>query len=178
MPASTPLFLDELTQGTPGITSVWGASLAEAASVSFEAQGHQSPKTCAILGFVNHEHAVSWSPIDDQTRRCWNDLQEAAEHGAYGIAALLIPKHTTYEVVERSRKGTGFDYWLGSKERANALFQHAARLEVSSIQKGDSTIVTARVRQKMEQTTRTDGTLPAFVIVVEYGSPIVQTDSK
>jgi hypothetical protein len=112
-------------------------------------------------------------------RRTWNDLEEAVEHGAYGLAALIIAEHTHLEVVERSRKGTGFDYWLGQKgEGGGALFQHAARMEVSGIQHGDDKTIEARVRKKLEQTTRTDGTLPAFIVVIEFSTPRVQVVTK
>jgi len=41
-------------------------------------------------------------------------------------------------VIERSRKGTGFDYWLGSADEVGELpFQNKVRLEVSGIGKAD-----------------------------------------
>jgi hypothetical protein len=54
-------------------------------------------------------------------------------------------------VVERSRRGTGFDYWLGKKGDNNQLpFQNAVRLEVSGIRKGDDGKIKARAKQKLE----------------------------
>lgn len=176
-PASS-LPLTTLAAGSSGITAAWGASLAEAASVCLEAQGHASPKDMEVKGAIEQMCAVSWSPIDDQTRRCWNDLAEAVEHGAYGIAALLVAHHTPYEVVERSRKGTGFDYWLGQKGGDDVLFQHTARLEVSGIMRGDSSAISSRVKRKLKQTESSDGSLPAYVMVVEYGTPLVQVADK
>lgn len=173
-----PLDLSELANGCPGITPAWGESLAQAASVSFEAQGHSSPGVLAVSGMLDHTHDVSWLAVDGQMQRCWNDLDEAAEHGAYGIAALLVAEHTDFEVVERSRKGTGFDYWLGHKGQSGFLFQHAARLEVSGIKRGDTSTVNSRVRQKLKQTTPSDGALPAYIVVVEYGTPLARVVDK
>ena len=68
-------------------------------------------------------------------RRTHNDLQDATEAGACGLAILLVQLFVGYTVVERSVKGTGFDYWLGSEN--DALFQNKARLEASGILRGD-----------------------------------------
>ena len=87
-----------------------------------------------------------------------------------GIAALLAKKEIGYAVLQRSRKGTGFDYWIG--DDTPFPFQNKARLEVSGIREGNDTVVRARVRQKINQTSRTDGALPAYVIIVEFGRPL------
>ena len=78
---------------------------------------------------------------------------------------------TDYHIVQRSRKGTGFDYWLGLKD--DILFQHAARLEVSGIRQGNGKQVEARVSQKRKQTEQSKGLrIPAYVVVVEFGTPV------
>ncbi len=107
--------------------------------------------------------------------RCWADDQEATEFGACGIAALLIHEFTDLTVTERSVKGTGFDYWLGTKSSEAPLFQEKARLEVSGIRNGDDFALRRRVKEKTEQTKRLDGTLPAYIIVVEFSTPRSQT---
>jgi hypothetical protein len=72
-------------------------------------------------------------------------------------------------VIERSWKGTGFDYWIG--RRQGLLFQDKARLEVSGILSGDQTNISTRVRQKVQQTKRSDGLLPAYIAIIEFGRP-------
>ena len=92
---------------------------------------------------------------------------------AYGIAFLIIQELTDYTVIERSRRGTGFDYWLGKKTNNNDLpFQNAVRLEVSGIRKGDDSRIKARIKQKLEQVRPTDGKLPAYIVVVEFSNPL------
>lgn len=103
-------------------------------------------------------------------------LEVATEHGAVGIAVLLAQKEIGYTVIERSRKGTGFDYWMG--EMSEHLFQNKARLEISGIRKGDDQNVRARVNQKLQQINRSDGTLPSYVIVVEFGQPLAEVQEK
>lgn len=92
-----------------------------------------------------------------------------------GIAVLLAQKEIGYTVIERSRIGTGFDYWLGKESN---LFQKKARLEISGILRGSNSDVKARIRQKLKQTNRSDGVLPAYVIVVEFGHPLAEVQKK
>jgi len=82
----------------------------------------------------------------------------------------------SYEVIQRSRKGTGFDYWMGDE---SALpFQNKARLEISGIRKGGESDIKTRVKQKLKQTNQSDGKLPAYVIVIEFGRPVAEVRRK
>ncbi len=166
--------LNDLAGGMPGITSRFGASLAEAATVCFEEQSHRSGVQMKVDGNYDHSLAVRWRPVEDpeQARRCWADPEVTTEHGACGVASLLVSALTDLTVVARSRKGTGFDYWLGPKDEADPLFQNKARLEVSGIAKGTLSDIGARTQRKLKQTERSVETaLPALVAVVEFGSP-------
>jgi hypothetical protein len=103
-------------------------------------------------------------------RRTFNDLQEATENGAYGIALLLVCSRLGFTVIERSRKGTGFDYWLGDEE--TLPFQNKARLEVPGILCGSQSQIAARIREKRQQLRRSDqGRLPGYIVVVEFSYP-------
>jgi hypothetical protein len=116
-------------------------------------------------------------PITDAHRRSFGDRTEAVEFGACAIAMLLILKLTPYTVIERSWKGTGFDYWLGHRDPEEP-FKAAARLEVSGIHKGNDSVVRRRVGQKLEQTKPSDGLLPAYIVVSEFGEPKSQVVMK
>jgi hypothetical protein len=74
-------------------------------------------------------------------------------------------------VVERSKKGLGFDYWLGDEDDEE-LFTGKVRLEVSGILSGLRSQLQARVRQKKEQIKPSDHLAPGYVAVVEFGTPI------
>jgi hypothetical protein len=120
------------------------------------------------------QYLMEWPAVDDQARRSHNDLQEATERGAYGIAILIVCDRTGMIVVERSAKGLGFDYWLGDEgeEDDDELFAKKVRLEVSGILSGSRSQAQARVRQKREQVKPSDHLAPGYVAVVEFGTPI------
>ena len=161
----------------PGVSRRVGASLAEAAGVCLQSQGHAPGVHLIVRGYSSNRYSLHWPSITEQSLRAWGDPESATEHGAAGVAILLIEKETGYEVIERSRKGTGIDYWLG--DGADESFQPKGRLEVSGIRRGDDRSIRARVQQKLRQTDRSDDSmLPAYVIVVEFGRPVAEVQGK
>lgn len=160
----------------PGITPTMGAVLAEAAGVCLENQRHNLGVDMAMKGIHTHTFQVFWPEVTEQARRSWNDMDEATEFGACGVAISLILRCTSYTVIERSRKGSGFDYWLGHQEDKHLLtFEKKARLEVSGIQNGTNSQVKTRVQNKINQTKRSGSSgLPAYIAVIEFGSPCAE----
>ena len=156
----------------PGLSPVVGASFAEAASVCLGERGHASGCTLVVDGAVSATIGLAFTAAGDDAHRSWNDGPVATEHGAYGLAILLVNHFEGYTVVERSRKGTGFDFWLGRDEVA--LFQNKARLEVSGIREGNESTIAARVKEKCGQLQPEFKNFPAFVAVVEYSRPLAR----
>ncbi len=163
--------LDDLKAGTLGITPAFGESLTEAASICLEERSHSSPTAMKVHVDTIYQASISWGATDDQMRRCWKENDEATEFGACCIAALILPKTRNLHIIERSKKGTGFVYWLGSQDDPDELFQNRARLEVSGIRRGSSAIVSRRVSEKLKQIANPGAKLPAIVVVVEFGTP-------
>jgi hypothetical protein len=164
------LNLDALGIGMPGLTPTCGASLAEAAAVCLENREHQSGVTCHLTGMKVEDFPIEWSAVDEQMRRTYNDLQEATERGAYGIAILVVQDLTGKVVIERSRKGPGFDYWLGDDDDGS-LFVGKARLEVSGILSGQPSVIQSRLREKKDQIKPSEHLGPGYVAIVEFGTP-------
>ena len=170
------LDLNELSNGLPAVTPEWGSTLAQVAGVCLELRGHAQGVHLHIDGQISGPFALAWPAVSDQARRTWDDHQEATEYGATAIAILLIRKGTGYTVIERAVKGTGIDYWLGN-DADEPPFQNKARLEVSGILSVEGTgetvaaAISRRVKEKLKQTQPSSGTLPAFVVVIEFGSP-------
>lgn len=172
------MVIEDITRvAIPGMTVAKAAYLSECAVSCLSRQGHSSGVKMTCQGLVNTPEPLNWTtPYTDQLERSTNDLQEATEHGAECISALFAIEHTPYTIVRRSRKKTGVDYWLGMKD--NPLFQESARLEISGILNGKDEIRT-RKKQKQLQTNQSDSTaLPAYVSIVEFGTPAIDFDKK
>ena len=168
---------DIITVNLPGISPGTASYLCENAVACLHRQSHTSGVTMKCNGINNTSETLSWTTqFTDQMERSLNDQEVATEHGAACISILYALKHTDYTVVQRSRKKTGVDYWLGKKD--DILFQNAARMEVSGIY-NDSSKVVARVKKKLEQSAQSDGTgLPAYISVVEFSTPSIDFVKK
>ena len=173
------LDLNELGTGNiRAISPPLGPALAEAAGVCLESQGHPVGVVLNVRGYSENKYRLNWVPITEQSRRSWNDPELATEFGAVGVAVLLILKETGYTAIKSSRKGTGFDYWLGS-ETDELPMNSKARLEISGIRQGDDQAVKQRTRRKLKQISRSDDLLlPAFVIVVEFSRPLAEVRKR
>ncbi len=162
------LNLDSL-KNVGGLSKEYADFLHQAASVCFDHNHHETGKEMFVEGKYDTSFFLIWRSLDPQYFPSWKDMQEATEYGAYGIAILLAISLTDYQCIERSAKGTGFDYWLGFEAD---LFQRSARLEVSGILAGNQVDINSRVLKKRRQLIGADnGRLPAYIIIVEFSTP-------
>ncbi|HEV7165620.1 MAG TPA: hypothetical protein VGO35_09550 [Gammaproteobacteria bacterium] len=166
------LDLKDLDGGMPGITASRAKTMHEAAAVCLNHNSHTPGTEISIKGDISVKDSLSWIPPTTQTLKSWADLQEATEHGAYGVAALLVKELTPLTVIERARKGTGFDYWLGPKENSTPMFQEKSRLEVSGILVAEGNSVNQRVSTKISQVNSVPSSIKALVVVVDFGLPL------
>lgn len=179
----TRLLLSDLRRDKPerpGWSVTFGATCADAAAVCLEEQGHPNRVLFQIEGIQRCEIELLWDAIDDITRRFNADVEVATEYGAYAIAALVMPSLTNLTIIERSVKGKGFgfDFWLGSIQDRDRLFQRKARLEVSGIRRGSETVIQTRVNIKLKQISPSDTVAPGYVAVIEFSSPKAQIVEK
>src|SRR5260370_29664514 len=167
---TTELDLDSMVHGFPHLSPEGGAMMAQAAMVCLDRQGHRSGVLLGVDGAFRARFSLSWSKtVTRAMRRFWGDLEEATQQGAYAVAILLIRALTGYTVIERSRKGTGFDWWLGAEDN---LFQGKARLEVSGVLRGTPRAINSRIKARIGRTRQSDNmALTAYVVVVEFGTP-------
>ena len=69
-------------------------------------------------------------------------------------------------------KGNGYRFLAREDSDERGIFQRSARFEASGILTGSEATIRARVKQKLAQTNPTGKSgLPAYVAVVEFGSP-------
>jgi hypothetical protein len=177
------LHLQDLCQNRPerpGWSLTFGATCAEAAAVCLDDQGHSEWVALQIDGIQSCAIELQWDAIDDTIRRFNADEEVATEYGAYGVAALTMPRLTNLTIIERSvkGKGLGFDFWLGSIEDTAPLFQRKARLEVSGIRTGSEPLIQSRVNMKLKQISPSDTVAPGYIAVIEFGAPRAQVVEK
>lgn len=169
MPNSKSLALSRLAEGMEGLSPIKGRELAEAAEVCLDHNGHDPGVTLEITGQCSDSRTLQFEPPTEQARRTHADLQYATEAGACALAIGVAQEQTGYQVLERARKGTGVDYWLGT---TIGVFE--ARLEVSGILRGTDAEVRRRVEQKRRQMRRSDGdALPSYAAVAEFSTPLL-----
>ena len=169
--------LSNIKQGTPGITPVEGANLYENCVVALHNSKHASPVTIQVEGLRTDPLSLIWEDcFTDQLSRTYADGQSVTERAAVAVSVMLALYTTGYTVVERSRKGTGFDYFLGDNQ--DPLFTPKARLEISGIMcETDSNTLTSRYRQKAVQMSKSDDCqLPAYISIVDFSTPKVKFD--
>src|SRR5579864_6085092 len=160
-----------LTSGMPGLEPFLGGTLANAAAVCLDCNKHASGVRLTVSGEYRRQIEVCWDGPTEQVRRSYADLQEATELGAAGVAIAALNRFAGFVVMQRSRKGTGFDYWISRKDVASGpLFQNCAPLEVSGILNGDDAELQRRVRIKKDQISVAN-TRDGKVAVVEFGAP-------
>ena len=175
----TTIQLSDIKQGTPGITPIEGANLYENCVVALHNSCHPAPVTLQVSGLNVCNYLLLWEDsYNDQLRRTYNDEQSVTERAAVAVSVMLALRQTEYTVIERSRKGTGFDYLLGDGQ--DPLFTPKARLEVSGIMREtDGNTAELRYRQKAAQTAKSDDMLlPAYISVVEFSTPKAIFDIK
>ncbi|MEM8528286.1 MAG: hypothetical protein AAGG68_26825 [Bacteroidota bacterium] len=152
------------------LTTVRCADFSEAAAVCLDHNCHNQEATLSVSGDLQAEFNLMWKEVNQQMRDSREDMQDSVESGAYCLAMLVIEKLTKLKVFKQSQKGTGFDFWL-SDESIDG-FEASARLEVSGILKGSMSQIENRLKEKVEQTRRSDTMeLPAYVVVVEFSHP-------
>jgi hypothetical protein len=172
------LDLDRLKNGRVGVSPVYGAFLAEAAAYCLKFNNHLDPVDLYVTGDDGFTAGLRWSAVGRWDGSTWADLQEATEYGAYGVAIVVTLLLTNASHVERSAKGTGIDYWVGSGD-SRGIFQRSARLEVSGILKGDRAKIKDRLREKLAQTDQSiKSGLSAHVAIVEFSNPEVMLVKK
>lgn len=165
------LDLDGLATGVLRLSPTVTGFYAEAAIVCLSSQGHASGVELRLKGPFARDSTIRWSEEREEANRSWRDSEEATQYGAAGLALLLIAGLTRYRVAVRSRKGTGFDYWLGHKLPKAGLFPTAACLEVSGIRRGSARDIKRRVGTKLRRPTSRRGEQKFYVIVIEFGVP-------
>ena len=169
------LNLDELKDGSYGISKNIGGFLAEAALVCLHLNQHPPGTTLQVAGISDNSFILDWSDqVTPAIVKSWKDLNEATEYGATALAVLLIQAIAGLVVGGRVPQKEQVDYILQSPEnyRKN-IIEPEAFLEVSGIltaKRGNT--INMRVERKerhIQQGAKRN--YPTYIIVIEFGKP-------
>lgn len=194
MVKSLELSLEDLLRpDSPSLTDALGERSYEAIMMCFEHHGHESSLYAKVSDLDRETLAnleIAWIGQNSKSdcarksriRRSFGAARNAAETAAEGFAQLLIPEMTGFVLLERSNIGSGVDYWLTRKKdmKEYDFANREARLEVSgTVSQEHLSGVENIVRKNLEQTKSSDYSgLPAHVIVVEFGRPIIYVEAR
>jgi hypothetical protein len=160
--------LHDLSARHTGVTTAIGGSYTEAACVCLD-RHHVSPVEISIEAPSRNCSAVAkWQRTDDRTRGAWANETDATETGAYGIALAAIEVAEGMVAVRRAETRTGADYYIAPVGASAEDLEAWLRLEVSGIDRGDSSLIQIRLRQKIRQALEGASNLPALATVVGF----------
>jgi hypothetical protein len=168
--------LDTSNHAFEALTPHYAAMACEAASYCFEQNRHPVPARAMLNGCDTPHAHFHWTSPPVQAAATYRDRDVAAEQGAYAVAIAVLNQLHGYKVVERSVKGTGFDFWVGTTT-GGLPFQNKVRLEASGIFKGQSRVV-ARLKSKLKQMAPSDESGSGFAVVAEFGRPTVAVGKR
>lgn len=168
--------LDASNLAFEALTPYYAAMCCEAASFCFEQHGHSMPTETTLSGCERSSVHFHWTSPPMQALATYRDTDVAAENGAYAVAIAVLNQVHGYKVIERSAKGPGFDFWVGTSSDG-LPFQNKARLEVSGIFEGQSR-VNARLKSKLNQMAPSDGSGNGYAVVAEFGHPTVAVGKR
>jgi len=170
-----PLSLMTLFQGRPGLTPSEGGHLAEAAAVAYSSVGLPLPMNLHVSGCDRFTTFLDGPEVTGQMLRTHGDLDDAAEWGACGVAAVLIEATHDLTILEKSPKsGKGFDYFLipvghqCTPGNANFFAEATHIMEVSGTRSADEAEMSKRERRKLARLTRNGTVRPALVVIVDF----------
>ena len=153
------------------------ADFSEAAAVCLDFHQHQPDLQLVVTGGLEGEFNLLWEKTTERMKDSRQDMVATVESGAYALAMLVIEKLTGLQVIKQSQRRTGFDYWMGNPE--NLGLQGLVRLEVSGILDGNNAQINQRLKEKVQQTKKSDNlNLLAYVVVVEFSQPIIKIKTR
>ena len=171
-----PIPLNPSNEAFRQLTPYFGGMCCEAAAYCLSENGHRVPTSAALPGCNPPRAVFEWVAPSAQADATYRDRDVAAEHGAYALAIALLHRLHGYRVIERSAKGTGFDFWLG-RLSGGLPFNDRTRLEVSGIFSGKSRVA-SRLKRKLAQMTPSDSSARGLAVVAEFGGPMVAVATK
>ena len=179
MTETVVLDLDKLNQALPRVRASFVDYIYDAAVFLLHHHRHQTGLRCEVRNLeetLNFATLVWTRPYLECMINTFGDTGYAVEFAAEGIACLTIRATTKYTAIKRSQRNDGVDFWLAENGDLDKFtFQFAARMESKGITEArNPSDIKAKVDQGINQSKRSDETrLPAYIIVTDFGKPVI-----
>ena len=130
------VILEDLEDIAPGLHQTQTALMRSSCTVSLAVHGHVTgvPLPARITGEDCDVRLLWTDGVAPEEFHKFGDVSRRVDWGVQAIAILLVHHLMGYQVVDQSRTGNGFDYFLSSVGTDPDLpFNDTVRLEVSGI---------------------------------------------
>lgn len=170
VPVKEPLpELGELHFRHSGLTIDICRAYAEAAGVCL-ARHHTSPIEMSLTGpFSPCRRQVSWPGPTQRAIRAWANRDDATRDGAYSLSLAAVEAEYGLTAIARADTRTGADFYVAPHGDDGNL-ENAYRLEVSGLDRAGESRLRSRLRRKMTQVGKGDGSGPSLVAVVGFSA--------
>ena len=116
---------------------------------------------------------LNWQSPNDRTRSAWANDNDATEAGAYACVLAAVELLDGLVAVRRAETLTGADYYIASRRDTPEDLENCLRLEVSGVDRGPESKLTARLRAKLDQAAAGNSNLPALAGVVGFKARLI-----
>jgi hypothetical protein len=172
--AKSKLQLDSLHERHPGLTVALSGTLFEAASVCLN-RHHLSPVDVTVTcNDRSSEKSVEFETPDTRMLNAWANDIDTTEIGAYGVSLAAVEAEEQLVAVRRAETLTGADWYVAAIGTEAGDFEACIRLEVSGVDTGGSSTISARLQQKSQQARKGASNLPAIASVVGFKERVVK----
>ena len=167
-PDNPKLELKSLHERHTGLTPALSGTFCEAASVCLN-RHHESPVEFEILkNGGKTTRLVEFQKPDARALNAWANDIDTTETGAYGVCLAAVEVEEHLVAVKRAETLTGADWYVAPVGTELGDLGSCFRLEISGIDTGNSSAITARLLQKVHQTRKGASNLPAIASVVGF----------
>jgi hypothetical protein len=155
----------------PGITPDYASVISACAGICLKHHDHETFVTLKLEGSRQANVAMTWREPVAAEIACYGQASDpdvirwAAECVAIRVIAHVLGLH----VVEKSWRGTGFDFWLVHSHVSQWTWSDLVRLEVSGILEDNEVELRRRLREKLAQMAPTDPIM-GYAAIVMFGA--------
>lgn len=160
----------------PGLSDAAASFLVEALCVCLD-RHHISPADFTILTDDAERPArVEWKAADQVMQASHGNENDATRDGACACAIAALELAHSLVVITRAQQGSGADYYVAASDTDWDDLEGLTRFEVSGIDHGPISTLTARVRSKLTQLALGNSTAPGIAGVVLFDKRWIQLE--